>query len=164
MHVSPPQADETSRRLGELMHRLGTALGPSPEDVAGIDVPRHQLRALFIVVKHGPMSVGDLAAATHASLASTSSLADRLARGGYLERQPDPDDRRRVLLVATALGRETAETLQRRFHARFERLVLAMSPEGRAALETGLQDMIRAADELGVRTEPVHHHAPGDHA
>ena len=162
--MSSRQADEAPERLGQLMHRLGSALGPSPEDVSDIDVPRHQLRALFIVAKHGPMSVSSLAEASHASLASTSSLADRLVKGGHRERQPDPADRRRVLLVATPLGQETAETLQRRFHERFARLVQAMSPEGRTALEAGLQDMIRAADELGVRTEPVHHHAPGDHA
>jgi DNA-binding MarR family transcriptional regulator len=155
--------DPTTRRLSELMHRLGSTLGPSPDDVAGIDVPRHQLRALFVVARHGPLSVGDLADAIGASLASTSSLADRLVKAGYLERQPDPEDRRRVLLITTAPGRETADTLMRRFHERFQRLVEAMSPAGREALEAGLIDMLRAADELGLRTDHMHQH-PGDHA
>ncbi len=164
--MSPPQAADSTDRLSELMHRLGSTLGPSPEDVADIDVPRHQLRALFIVANHGPLSVSALAEATRASLASTSSLADRLVKAGYLEREPDPEDRRRVLLVATARGQEVADTLMRRFHERFERLVEAMSPEGREALEAGLNDMIRAAEGLGLRTDHRHHHhpEPGDHA
>ena len=164
--MSPTHRDPTTHRLMESMHRLGSSLGPSPEDVAGIDVPRHQLRALFVVAKHGPMSVSALAEAIEATLASTSPLADRLVKAGYLEREPDPDDRRRVLLAATARGQEVADTLMRRFHERFERLVGAMSPEGREALEAGLTDMIRAAEGLGLRTDHRHHHhpEPGDRA
>jgi DNA-binding MarR family transcriptional regulator len=160
--MSPGQPDTPGQRLGGLMHQLRGALGPSPEDVVGIDLPRHQLRALFIVDKHGPLSVGRLAQATGASLASTSSLADRLVRSGHLERQPDPADRRRVLLVATGLGHDVVERLEARFHERFDRLVGAMSPEGRVALEAGLTDMIRAAQALGLRTPPGHHPTHGD--
>lgn len=163
--MSPSHPGPTPHRLTELMHRLGSALGPSPDDVAGIDLPRHQLRALFVVVEHGPMSVSALAETIEASLASTSSLADRIAKAGYLERKPDPVDRRRVLLAATARGQETADMLMRRFHERFLGLVEAMSPDGRAALEEGLIDMIRAADELGLLTDHEHHHPhPGGHA
>lgn len=161
--MSSRHADDSTHRLGELMHRLGAAFGPSAEDLVGIDVPRHQLRALFIVAKHGPLSVSALGQATQASLASTSSLADRLVKAGYLEREPDPTDRRRVLLVATAQGRDVAEKLMRRFRDRFDRLIEAMSPEGRAALEAGLNDMIRAADQIGLPTEPLPHQGHGDH-
>ena len=69
------------------MHQLRGVAGPSPEDLVGIDLPRHQLRALFIVVKHGPLTVGRLAEATEASLASTSSLAERMVRSGHLQRR-----------------------------------------------------------------------------
>jgi DNA-binding MarR family transcriptional regulator len=149
--------DSVTHRLGMLMHQLRGLAGPSPEDLVGIDLPRHQLRALFIVAKHGPISVGHLAEATDASLASTSSLADRLVRSGHLRREADPADRRRVLLVATAQGLDVADQLMKRFNQRFERLVEAMSPEGREALEAGLTDMIRAADELGLRADTEHH-------
>lgn len=153
------------RRLGQLMHQLHGVLGPSPEDVVGIDLPRHQLRALFVVAKHGPTSVSALADATHASLASTSSLADRLVRSGHLDRGPDATDRRRVLLSVTPAGLRLVARLEARFHERFERLVSAMGPDARAALGIGLEDIIRAADELGMRRdhEPHQHHA-GDHA
>jgi DNA-binding MarR family transcriptional regulator len=138
---------------------LRSVVAPSPEDLVDIDLPRHQLRALFVVVKAGPISVGRLAELTAASLASASSLADRLVRSGHLERQSDPADRRRVLLAATPAGKEIAGRLEARFHERFERLVSAMSPAGRAALEAGLTEMIRAAGELGLGpvSEPHQH-------
>jgi len=162
--MSRAQTDTPGQRLGALMHQLRGVLGPAPEDVVGIDLPRHQLRALFIVAKRGPLAVGRLAEATRASLASTSSLADRLVRSGYLEREPDPRDRRRVLLTATPLGVAVVQQLEERFHQRFERLVGAMTAEGRAALEAGLNDMIRAADGLGLRGDQPHHPSHGDHA
>ena len=150
-------AETASHRLGTLMHQLHGVTGPSPEDIVGIDLPHRQLRALFIVAKHGPMPVGRLADATDASIASTSSLAERLVRSGHVRREADPSDRRVVLLVVTEHGRETVDQLEAHFHARFERLVEAMTPAGRDALEAGLTDLVRAADELGLRTHPDHH-------
>lgn len=155
---------DPSHRLGRLMRQLHGVLGPSPEDVVGIQLPRHQLRALFVVVKHGPLSVGDLAKAIDASLASTSSLADRLVRSGHLERDADAADRRRVLLAATPAGEDIADRLEERFRRRFERLVEAMTPQGREALERGLADLVRAADELGLRADHRRHPRAGDPA
>lgn len=155
---------DPSHRLGRLMRQLHGVLGPSPEDVVGIELPRHQLRALFVVVKHGPLSVSDLAKATDASLASTSSLADRLVRSGHLERDADAVDRRRVLLAATPAGQDIADRLEERFRQRFEGLVEVMSQEGREALERGLTDLLRAADELGLRADHQHPHRAGDRA
>lgn len=153
-HSDPTQA----RRLGQLMHQLHGVLGPSPSDFVETDLPRQQLRALFVVVKSGPVSVGGLASATHATLASTSSLADRLARSGHIGREPDPADRRRVLLTATADGRAVVDRFESRFRERFGRLIGAMRADAREALEVGLVDIIRAADELGMQRDHPHPH------
>ena len=158
--MSERHAESATRRLGQLMHRLRGLASPSPEDLVDIDLPRRQLWALFIVTRHGPLSVSALAQATDASVASVSSLAERLVRSGHLRREADPQDRRVVLLSATEQGESVVDRLQSRSHARFDRLVEAMSPEGRAALEAGLTDMMRAADELGLLAddEPHPHH------
>lgn len=159
--MSEKHARSATHRLGQLMHRLRGLASPSPEDLVDIDLPRRQLRALFVVTKRGPLSVGALAEATDASLASASSLVERLVRSGHLQREADPEDRRVVLLSATEQGAAVVDRLQSRSLARFDRLVEAMSPEGRAALEAGLTDMMRAADELGLLAdhEPRHDHA-----
>jgi len=150
--------DLATNRLGKLMHRLRAVVGPSPQDFVDLELPRHQLRALLIVTKAGPIAVGRLAEMTEASLASTSSLADRLVRAGYLRRQADPADRRRVLLEPTPVGIETAGRLESRFHERFERVVGAMSDEGRTSLEAGLNDMMRTAERLGLAADHDPHH------
>jgi DNA-binding MarR family transcriptional regulator len=153
--------DEPAERLGSLLHQLREIAAPAPEDIVGIDLPRHQLRALFIVARHGPLQVGHLAEATHASLASTSALAERLVRSGHLRREADPSDRRKVMLAASEQGEAVIEQVTTRYHARFERLVEAMHPDGREALEAGLTELLRAADELGLRSDIDHH---GGHA
>jgi DNA-binding MarR family transcriptional regulator len=158
--MSSVHADSTAHRMGQLMHQLRGLAGPSPEDLVDIDLPRHQLRALFIVARHGPLSISALAEATGASLASTSSLAERLVRSAHLRREADPADRRVVLLVASEQGEALVEQLTSRYHARFERLVEAMSPDGQAALEAGLTELIRAAERLGL--QPGHHPRHGD--
>jgi DNA-binding MarR family transcriptional regulator len=65
--------------------------------------------------------------AARASVHSTTMTAtiDRLVRGGLIERRPDPNDRRRILAVATREG----NNLYRRAHAEL------------AAIEYGLADV-----------------------
>ncbi|HYO04982.1 MAG TPA: MarR family transcriptional regulator [Mycobacterium sp.] len=57
-------------------------------------------KALGALHRIGPMSAGDLGRATGLAAASVTNLIDRLVARGFLRREPDPDDRRRVLLHA----------------------------------------------------------------
>jgi DNA-binding MarR family transcriptional regulator len=67
-------------------------------------------QALNLVGLAGAMSAGDLARATGLTTGATTRLIDRLERGGYVRRVPDPADRRRVAvqLVAEPTGLDAA--------------------------------------------------------
>lgn len=54
----------------------------------------------------GPMSAGDLAAATGLSSAATTTLLDRLEQKRYIRRERDTTDRRKVLVELTPYGEE----------------------------------------------------------
>lgn len=54
----------------------------------------------------GPMSAGDLAEATGLSSAATTTLLDRLEQKGYIRRERDTTDRRKVLVELTPDGGE----------------------------------------------------------
>lgn len=56
----------------------------------------------------GPMSAGELAAATGLSSAATTTLVDRLEAKGFVRRVGDSADRRRVLVELTVNGRDLA--------------------------------------------------------
>jgi DNA-binding MarR family transcriptional regulator len=69
---------------------IATRLGLHPTDY----------KALGILNRLGPMSAGEIAKQTGLAAASVTNLVDRLAAKGFVRREPDPADRRRVLLHA----------------------------------------------------------------
>jgi DNA-binding MarR family transcriptional regulator len=57
-------------------------------------------KALDLVQRHQPLSVSQLARLTRLSPSSATGLVDRLEAAGFVRREPAPDDRRKVLVVA----------------------------------------------------------------
>jgi DNA-binding MarR family transcriptional regulator len=73
---------------------LADSLGLHPTDY----------KALGVLERLGPLSAGELGGRTGLAPASVTNLIDRLAAKGFLRREPDPIDRRRVLLHADTAG------------------------------------------------------------
>lgn len=82
------------RRLTQQLHGINDAVG------GRIDLQAGDLEVLDLIARDGPMSPRDVIAATGVHPATLTGLLDRLERGGWLVRRPDPDDRRRVQLEA----------------------------------------------------------------
>lgn len=81
-------------------------------------------KALGVVDRLGPMSAGELARQTGLAPASVTNLVDRLEARGFLHREPDPKDRRRVLLradVSQLTGNEFFASWQRSATRMWER-------------------------------------------
>jgi predicted transcriptional regulator len=57
-------------------------------------------KALGVLDRLGPMRAGDIAQQTGLTAASVTNLIDRMAAKGYVRREPDPADGRRVVLRA----------------------------------------------------------------
>jgi DNA-binding transcriptional ArsR family regulator len=84
------------RRAGSIMQLLGQM---SAERI-GINVT--DLNCLNIVALTGSMTAGDLARATGLTTASITGVLDRLEEGGFVQRERDPRDRRRVIVKLNA--------------------------------------------------------------
>jgi DNA-binding transcriptional ArsR family regulator len=80
------------RRNGSIMQLLGQV---SAERI-GVNVT--DLNCLNIVALTGPMTAGELARATGLTTASITGVLDRLEEGGFVRRDRDPKDRRRVIV------------------------------------------------------------------
>lgn len=80
------------RRAGSVMQLLGAA---SAERI-GINVT--DLNCLNILALGGRMTAGDLARQTGLTTASITGVLDRLEEAGFVRRERDPDDRRRVIV------------------------------------------------------------------
>src|SRR5215212_3721816 len=67
---------------------------------ARLGINQTDLICLNLLMRQGPMSAGEVAAAVGVTPAAISSMATRLESGGYAHREIDPADRRRILLHA----------------------------------------------------------------
>ena len=56
------------------------------------------LECLDIILMQGPVSAGDLARASGLTSGAITGVIDRLHRAGLAKREPDPQDRRKVLV------------------------------------------------------------------
>ena len=103
------------------------------EDAAsGLTAPR--LSALSVIVFGGPLTLGALAAAEQVRPPTMTRLVAALERDGLVTREPDPADRRQVLLRATPAGRRRLEEGRARRTATLARRLAALPPEDLAAL------------------------------
>ncbi len=98
-------------RHARLLHAMKAHLGAFlPE---GLDVAAFPL--LLTLVREGPRRQGELAELSFLDPSTVSRHVAQLARSGYVQRRPDPQDGRAVQLVATDEGeRVTHEIWDRR--------------------------------------------------
>jgi DNA-binding MarR family transcriptional regulator len=73
---------------------------------------------------------------------TASKLADDMERAGYLERRPDPDDRRRVRLHLTQRGRAVRKRALRTSQALERELAKALGDDALAATRAALLDIV----------------------
>jgi DNA-binding MarR family transcriptional regulator len=84
------------RRAGSIMQLLGQV------SAERIGINATDLNCLNIVALTGPMTAGDLARQTGLTTASITGVLDRLEQGGFVRRERDPKDRRRVIVNLNA--------------------------------------------------------------
>jgi DNA-binding MarR family transcriptional regulator len=58
------------------------------------------LECLDIILTRGPLTAGDLARASGLTTGAITGVVDRLGRAGFVKREPDREDRRKVLVRA----------------------------------------------------------------
>jgi DNA-binding MarR family transcriptional regulator len=99
---------EVNAEFGELRQaadRLDEAVA------AQVGLNRTDLRCLGIIYRRGRLTAGELADESGLTPGAITTVLDRMERGGFANRVPDPADRRRVLVVSTTATREVGARL-----------------------------------------------------
>jgi DNA-binding MarR family transcriptional regulator len=63
-----------------------------------LGINRTDLEVLALVWEQGPLAAGQLSEATNLTTGAITGVIDRLEKGGFVQRESDPADRRRVLV------------------------------------------------------------------
>lgn len=83
-----------------LMRGLGTRIILHQQNVAAsLGLYNNDLISVDILRETGPITAGELSKQTGLATGSVTALVDRLEKNGYVRRENDPNDRRRVIIV-----------------------------------------------------------------
>ncbi|TWD84556.1 DNA-binding MarR family transcriptional regulator [Kribbella amoyensis] len=113
---------------------------------ASSQLPVLQLRVLLAIDRHGPVSLGELAAELDLSLPSASRLVTRLADERLVLRRVPEHDRRLLRLTLAARGRTTLARLRDARREELDQVLARMSAADRTALVRGLTSFAKASE------------------
>jgi len=88
-----------------------------------------QSGVLFLLAKRDGALIGEVAEALDATPSAMTGLVDRMARGGLLERRPDPEDGRAQRLYLTDKGRDALAYAKRGLDSINAQLTEGFTPE-----------------------------------
>lgn len=152
MARNKPPLDHALRTL-ELVTRLHRwAVASVQANHLGRGSSLRQLAVLY-ALRQGPSSPGQLARRLRVTPAVITGLLDRLERHGYVRREADPEDRRRLRLVVTESGLAVSQEVR-----------LALAEEVATQFETAssaeLNELGRALDLLQRTLGALEAHTP----
>ena len=103
------------RKAGRLLRRRRGPLSEmAGDDRCEKDFRRFRRESLLIPLSDREEGIRQnvIAERMHISPSTLSETLDKLSADGYIERRPDPDDRRATLVAVTSKGKERAEELE----------------------------------------------------
>lgn len=94
----------------------------------------HESRALRVIGHHEPTRLGVVAQHLRIAPRSVTDVVDTLEGRGFVEREPDPSDRRAVRVSLTTKGRKVLDELDTARRADHEGYFAGLSERDRATL------------------------------
>jgi DNA-binding MarR family transcriptional regulator len=150
-----PQDDQNEDDQSELANRiiasmtdLAGALGRLNDLIAQhLGIAQTDLLCLHVLNRAGVSTAGALSAQLGRTTGAVTHMIDRLEKAGYVRRRPDPRDRRRVLVEASAPGLERIASFYDGMDARSRRLMATFSGDQLTAIHAFLQGSYESAAE-----------------
>jgi DNA-binding MarR family transcriptional regulator len=127
--------DEPEESLAEAFRGVARQLRHQTQrTLAPWDVTPSQARALGVLTRHGPMRLGALSEYLRIAPRSATEVVDALVEAHLVERRPDPNDRRAILVALTSRGKEVAAKIRAARAAEAEGFFARLDEADRASL------------------------------
>jgi len=158
--VVPPGDDESTLRVMDALRRLvrqlsasarGAGRGAEGRGVAG-RISGARLYVMRQIAASPGLSIGELAARTHARQSAVSEVVARLVEARLVARRPSTTDGRQASLTLTARGQRAIAGGERTAQERLAGALAALAPRDRETLAGGLEAWLAAA---GLTDEPA---------
>ncbi|MFZ0214515.1 MAG: MarR family transcriptional regulator [Candidatus Dormiibacterota bacterium] len=137
-----PDTAELAMRLRLAMTRLRRRL----RQESAIGLSQTDMSALAMVLREGPIGLGELAQAEGVRPPSMTRIASGLERQGLVSRHVDPADRRRASLQVTTSGRQLVERNRRRKNAYLARRLNGLSAADLVTLDASIAILERLVE------------------
>lgn len=118
------------------------------------DITKRELQVLELIALYEVSTVTEVAKVGKVPLSTASWIVNNLVEKDYLQRSPDPDDRRVVRLALGPGGQRVMAVLQSAFSAMAEQILAAADEQESAALVALAR---RLTAELHQQTEALIH-------
>lgn len=105
-------------------------------------VPVEHLRVLEVLDRGGAIPMGELAAQALVEPPTLTKIIDRMVSDSLVFRSPDPNDRRRVLILLAPAGKTLCKRLRRVSREQEERLVRQLPRDKANELRNLLRELI----------------------
>src|SRR5690348_11314544 len=106
-----------------------------------------QMLCLREIAQQGSLTTGTLALAVALSPATLTGILDRLEMRGLVSRERRPEDKRRVVVSLTAMGRQMAQELPSPLQERFGERLTELSIDDQTAIRMALGSVARMMDD-----------------
>jgi DNA-binding MarR family transcriptional regulator len=129
--------------------RLYNAVAERVKAEAGVAAGHFE--ALRYVRDHPDARVADIASTFAIGVGTTSKVVDRLEKQGWLERRPNPANRRSSLLALTPAGESAVSRAEPAWQAAIQEILgVAVSPEELTALSRALSALRADLERRGL--------------
>lgn len=143
MEQDPPeQAGNTIAMLGRAYSLLGFQVVDGVVGAGFPQKPSHS--AVFAQISPAGSRLTELARGANVTPQAMGELVDELEQLGYVERRPDPTDRRAKLIVLTSRGHECIAAGIATIQGIEERIDQILGPRGHAQLRRLLNALLSA--------------------
>ncbi|MFF4270653.1 MarR family transcriptional regulator [Streptomyces sp. NPDC001536] len=124
MQAEPRPATTPAQALSSMDSLIAAHLLGQQEMAQRLGLNVTDLLCFGCVLKAGEnlLTAGDLAEHAHVTTGAMTGILNRLERGGFITRRPDPDDRRRVRVAAVPAAVTRVEALYGPYYARLNTL------------------------------------------
>ena len=124
-----------SQQFVEIMVLLHNNFGRQTQ----VPLPLNQFGVLCVLMDTQGMTITDISRQLNISKQQMTNIIDKLVSAGYVSKEPDPVDRRRLVITISRKGKKLLEDHMEQFRQRFESHAQNLTRDERQELATILR-------------------------